>query len=725
MKKDFGQLFAWIFIGIIGACSFAGIATIRGENISSLWLIIACVCIQIIAYRFYSLWIALKILHIDGKRATPARKINDGKDFIPTNKWIVFGHHFAAIAGPGPLIGPTLAAQFGYLPGTLWILVGSVLGGAVQDMIILFSSVRRDGKSLGQMIKDEIGAVAGYAAMAGTLAIIVVLIAVLALIVVKALMHSPWGSFTVLMTIPIAMFIGIYLSKIRIGAVLEGSVIGISLFLLAVYGGKIVHYNPTLAQFFDRDAKFLAISIIIYGFLAATLPVWLLLAPRDYLSSFLKLGTIFLLSIAILLFRPELEMPALTQFIDGSGPVFSGKVFPFLFITIACGAISGFHSLVASGTTPKIISDERDIRLVGYGSMLLEGCVAIMAMIAACVLQPGIYFAVNSSATALGGGDPQIAVTTISSWGFPVTVETMNQLASDMGENSLFSRTGGAPSLALGMASIFSSAFGSGLLSLWYHFAIMFEAIFILTTLDAGTRVARFMLQDMLGNIYKPLGSNSSNLSAIFSSAVIVAAWGYFLYLGVLDPQGGVNILWPLFGMSNQMLAGIALTLATVIIAKSPHKKYCFITAVPLLALLSITTTAVFEKVFSSNIKIGFLAMAASLQEQINSGKIIGAENITLAQNMIFNQKLIAIIALSFVAILWIVVFEAARKIILKQSKFISFLKLCVSYFNGDFTYQNYLKHYAAKHPEEKPLDKKSFLELQQKRKWSKINRCC
>ena len=664
MKKDFRELLAWIVIGIIGAIAFGGIATIRGEHISSLWLIVACICTQITAYRFYGAWIALKILHIDGRHSTPARRINDGKDFVPTNKWIVFGHHFAAIAGPGPLIGPTLAAQFGYLPGTLWILVGSVLGGAVQDMIILFSSVRRDGKSLGQMIKDEIGATAGYAAMIGTLAIIIVLIAVLALIVVKALMHSPWGSFTVFMTIPIAMFIGIYLSKIRVGAVLEGSIIGIALFLLAVYGGKIVHYDATLSHFFDRDAKFLAISIIIYGFLAATLPVWLLLAPRDYLSSFLKLGTIFLLSVAILIFRPEIQMPALTQFIDGNGPVFTGKIFPFLFITIACGAISGFHALVASGTTPKIISDERDIRLVGYGSMLLEGCVAIMAMIAASVLQPGIYFAVNSSAAALGGTDPQIAVATISSWGFPVTVETMTTLAADMGENSLFSRTGGAPSLALGMASIFSSAFGSGMLSLWYHFAIMFEAIFILTTLDAGTRVARFMLQDMLGNIYKPLGNNSSNLSAIFSSFLIVAAWGYFLYLGVIDPHGGVNILWPLFGMSNQMLAGIALSFATVVIAKSEKRKYFFITAIPLAVLLSIVTTAVYQKVFSENIKIGFFAMAKSLQDKLDAAEIIGAENIALTQNMIFNQKLIAFIALSFMAILWIVVFESARKIL-------------------------------------------------------------
>lgn len=664
MKKDFRGLTAWIIIGMAGAFSLAGVALIRGEHISSLWLITACVCTQLIAYRFYSIWIALKILHIDGRHATPAMRINDGKDFVPTNKWIVFGHHFAAIAGPGPLIGPTLAAQFGYLPGTLWIVVGSVLGGAVQDMIILFASTRRDGKSLGQMIKDEIGIVAGYAAMFGTLAIIIILISVLGLIVVKALMHSPWGSFTVLMTIPIAMFVGTYLAHIRIGKVLEGSIIGIALFLLAVYGGKIVYYDANLSQIFDRSGKFLAVSIIIYGFLAATLPVWLLLAPRDYLSSFLKLGTIFLLTIAIFIFRPQIEMPALTQFIDGSGPVFSGKIFPFLFITIACGAISGFHALVASGTTPKIISDERDIRLVGYGSMLFEGAVAIMAMIAACVLQPGIYFAVNSSVTALGGTDPQIAVNTISSWGFPVSVEMMTSLARDMGENSLFSRTGGAPSLALGMASIFSSAFGNSMLSMWYHFAIMFEAIFILTTLDAGTRVARFMLQDMLGNIYKPLGNNSSTISAIFSSLIIVAAWGYFLYLGVIDPSGGVNILWPLFGMSNQMLAGIALTLATVIIFKSPQRRYFFITAIPLAILLVIVTCAVFEKIFSADASIGFLAQASLMQDKLDAAMILGAENIAITKHMILNQKLVAGIALSFIIILWIVVIDGARKMI-------------------------------------------------------------
>ncbi len=656
MKKDFLKLITWIFIGMIGAASFGGIALIRGEKISSLWFLTACICTQLVAYRFYSAWIASKILHLDDRRTTPAMRINDGKDFVPTNKWIVFGHHFAAIAGPGPLIGPTLAAQFGYLPGTLWILIGSVFAGAVQDMVILFASMRHDGKSLGQLIKDEVGKVAGYAAMIGTLAIIIILISVLGLVVVKALMHSPWGSFTVLMTIPIAMLVGIYLYFIRPSGVIEASLVGLALFLLAVYGGKLIHYDPSLSVFFDRDGKFLAIAIIIYGFAAATLPVWLLLAPRDYLSSFLKLGTILLLAIALLVFHPDIQMPALTKFIDGTGPIFSGKVFPFLFITIACGAISGFHALVASGTTPKIISDEHDVRLIGYGSMLLEGCVAIMAMIAACVLEPGIYFAINSPAAALGAD----AVQTVTSWGFPVTQETMDNLAAQMGENTLFSRTGGAPSLAVGMATIFSSAFGTNMLSMWYHFAIMFEAIFILTTLDAGTRVARFMLEDLLGFRHNKK-MQESNLAALFSSFLIVSAWGYFLYMGVIDPSGGVNILWPLFGMSNQMLAGIALVLATIIILKSKQKKFFFIVAIPLVFVVTTTSWAVLEKVFSSDARIGFFALANAWQFKLENDLVIGAENIAIAKKMIFNQRLVGCIALSFMAILWVVILDAAR----------------------------------------------------------------
>ncbi|MBM3579820.1 MAG: carbon starvation protein A [Alphaproteobacteria bacterium] len=622
MKK----IMLWCFVAVLGAASLGGIALIRGERISALWFLTACICTQLIAYRFYSSFIAAKILCLDGKRLTPAKRINDGKDFVPTNRWIVFGHHFAAIAGPGPLIGPTLAAQFGYLPGVLWILIGCVLAGAVQDMVILFSSLRRNGKSLGQMIKDEISDVAGYAALIGTLAIIIILISVLALVVVKALMHSPWGSFTVLMTIPIAMLIGYYLYYIRPGGVLEASLAGIVLFLLAVYGGKFVHYDPSLAPLFDHSAKFLAFAIMIYGFAAATLPVWLLLAPRDYLSSFLKLGTITLLAIALFIFRPQIQMPALTQFVDGSGPIFSGKIFPFLFITIACGAISGFHALVASGTTPKIISDERDVRLVGYGSMLLEGCVAIMALIAACVLDPGIFFAINSPT--------EVAA-------FPVAAEVMQNLATQMGENTLYARTGGAPSLAVGMANIFSSAFGSQTLSLWYHFAIMFEAIFILTTLDAGTRVARFMLEDLLAQIKIPrcLTLKCQTPFHLWTSFLVVAGWGYFLYVGVVDPKGGVNLLWPLFGVSNQMLAGIALTLATVIIYKNKGWKSCLITALPLLFVLTVTSTAVIEKVFSSNTKLAF------------------------------NNHLISGLALSFLAIFWIVVVEGVKKITAEKQR--------------------------------------------------------
>ncbi len=700
MIRSHPKLFSytlWFIIGLIGTISLSAIAFLREEKISSLWLIASFVCIQLIAYRFYSLFIATKALHIDGRHVTPAKKYNDGKDFVPTNKWMVFGHHFAAIAGPGPLIGPTLAAQFGYLPGTLWILVGCVLGGAVQDMVILFASIRRDGKSLGQMIKDEIGATAGYVALVATLAIITILISVLALIIVKALMHSPWGTATVSFTIPIAMLVGIYLFYIRPGAIVEASIIGVILFLLAVYGGQYINAHPALATFFDRDAKFLAWSVMIYGFAAAALPIWLLLAPRDYLSSFLKLGTIFLLAIAIFVFHPTIQMPALTGFIDGSGPIFSGKVFPFLFITIACGAISGFHALVASGTTPKMVSDERDIRLIGYGSMLLEGFVAVMAIIAACILEPGIYFAINSPSGAVGG-DALSAISTINSssfsGGFAVTKDAMDQLAVSMGETTLFGRTGGAPSLAVGMANIFSSAFGKNMLAMWYHFAIMFEAVFILTTLDAGTRVARFMLQDLLGNFYKPLGNNHHYLSALFSSFVIVAGWGYFLYLGVLDPNGGVNILWPLFGISNQMLAGIALSLALVILYKHSAKKiYCLIAALPLLAVTTITTTAAYEKIFSDNIKIGFFAAANNWKERLASAVEPSAEFIKLAESNIFNQQLVAYITIIFAVMLWIVIICALSSILNAR-------------------------------PQKSNKTQKEFME-KEKRKWSKINRCC
>ena len=672
-----------LFIASLLTASLLGILALKkGENISSIWIIICSASVYIIFYRFYSKWIALKILNLDSKRATPAIKINDGNDFVPTNRWIVFGHHFAAIAGPGPLIGPTLATQFGYLPSILWIVIGAVIGGAVQDMIILFASVRRDGKSLGQMIKDEISPLAGFIALFTTLSIIIILIAVLGLIVVKALMHSPWGTFTVSATIPIAMFIGLYMFYLRPAKVLEASLIGVALFLLATIGGKWINENPALAQIFDHNGKFLAISIIIYGFFASAMPIWLLLAPRDYLSSFLKIGTLILLALALLIFQPHLQMPAITQFIDGSGPIFSGKIFPFLFITIACGAISGFHSLVASGTTSKIISNENDVRMVGYGSMLIESMVAIMAVICASILEPGVYFAINSP-LANFGNDINNAVTTINSWGFAVSSEEMDNLAKKMGETSLFDRTGGAPSLAVGMANIFSKGFGgsSNLTAIWYHFAIMFEAIFILTTLDAGTRVARFMLQDLLANINKKLGLNNkhpnakksqfiNHLSTIFTSLVIVSCWGYFLYLGVIDPNGGINILWPLFGISNQILAVIALALATTIIAKKHKKPYFLITAIPLIFLTITISSTLWQKTFSDNHKISFFALANHLQEKINQNQIIGEEKIQEALQIIFNQRLVGSIALIFFLALLVILFETIRQLIkLKRIK--------------------------------------------------------
>ena len=658
--KNLPRLALWILVGIAGASALGGLALHRGETVSSLWFIVAAVCTQALGYRFYSAWIAAKALSVDPTRATPAERLADGRDFVPTNRWVVFGHHFAAIAGPGPLIGPTLAAQFGYLPGTLWLIVGAVVGGCVQDMVILFCSVRRNGKSLGQMIREELGPVSGVAALIGTFAIMIILISVLGLIVVKALAHSPWGTFTVAATIPIAMLVGLYMRSIRPGKVLEATVIGVGLMLFAVVGGEWIHNSPTLAPLFNREGLFLVWCIIGYGFAAAVMPVWLLLAPRDYLSTFLKLGTIFLLAIAILIIQPDVHMPALTQFIYGTGPIFAGKLFPFLFITIACGAISGFHSLISSGTTPKLLANERDIRMIGYGSMMLESFVSIMAMVAACVLDPGIYFAINSSAAAVGA-DAVTATATITSWGFPVTPEQMSALAEKIGETTLFARTGGAPSLAVGMASIFSSAFGDHLLALWYHFAIMFEAVFILTTLDAGTRVGRFMLQDMLGNLYEPLGRTSWYPSILFTSAVVVAGWGYFLYAGVIDPNGGVNMLWPLFGMANQMLAGIALCCATTILIKSGKpKRYALITALPLVWILIITTTAAIEKAFSTNPKIGFFAGAQDWLQKLAAGEL-DTVKAAIAEQMAFNLNLVGGLTILFMAILWIVALDLAR----------------------------------------------------------------
>ncbi len=666
MNKNFRIVF-WIVVALLGAFAVAGIALNRGESINALWIITAAACVYAIGYRFYSAWIAAKVLVIDESRATPAERLNNGHDFVPTNRWIVFGHHFAAIAGPGPLIGPTLAAQFGYLPGTLWILIGAVLGGAVQDMVTLFFSTRRNGRSLGQMARDEIGAIGGTAALVGTFMIMIILIAVLGLVVVNAMKHSPWATSTVAATIPIAMIVGIYMRNVRPGRVLEASIIGVVLLLLSVWGGGWINHHETLRTWFDHDGLPLAYAIIVYGFAAAVLPVWLLLAQRDYLSTFMKLGTILLLAVAIVILRPEIHMPAVTQFIDGTGPIFGGKLFPFVFITIACGAISGFHALIASGTTPKLLMNERDIRMIGYGGMLLESFVAIMAMIAATVLEPGIFFAINSPAGVVGK-EAVDAVAKINSWGFAVTVEQMEQLARDMGESTLFARTGGAPSLAVGMASIFGSAFGKHLLALWYHFAIMFEAIFILTTLDAGTRVGRFMLQDMLGNFNKKLGETSYTPSVIFTSSIVVAGWGYFLYIGVIDPNGGVNILWPLFGIANQMLAAIALCVGTGILVKSGKLKYAWVTGLPLLWLVIVTTTAAYQKVFSTDIRVGFLAAADDMASKLYSG-LLPPEKAAVAPQLIFNQHLDAYLTLFFVVVLWVVIFDM--------------LRLCLRYLSG------------------------------------------
>ncbi len=657
-KLSPGAQLGWIAVALLGAGALGGIALNRGESVNSIWLIVAALCVYALGYRFYSAFIAAKVLMLDASRATPAERKADGRDFVPTNRWIVFGHHFAAIAGPGPLVGPTLAAQFGYLPGTLWILIGAVLGGCVQDFVILFCSIRRDGRSLGQIARDELGPIGGAVALVGVLVIMIILIAVLGLVVVNAMRFSPWATSTVAATIPIAMLVGLYMRNLRPGRVLEGSVLGFCLLILAVFGGGWID-DSALREWFNYDGAPLSLMIIAYGFAAAVLPVWLLLAPRDYLSTFMKIGTIIALALAILMLRPEIQMPAVTSFIDGSGPVFGGKLFPFVFITIACGAISGFHALIASGTTPKLITNEADARFIGYGAMAVESFVAIIAMIAATVLEPGIYFAINSPA-GIVGADPAQAVAMISSWGYPVTVEQMQNLANAMGETSLFARTGGAPSLAVGMASIFSSAFGNTLLDVWYHFAIMFEALFILTTVDAGTRVARFMLQDLLGNVYRPLGRTSWYPSVLICSALVVGAWGYFLYMGVIDPLGGINSLWPLFGIANQMLAAIALCVATTIIIKSGRARYAWVTALPLVWLVIITSSAAWEKLFNPNLRIGFLSHANDLADKLAAGTLQGIAA-AQAPQLIFNDRLNAALTLFFLLTTWILVIETVR----------------------------------------------------------------
>jgi carbon starvation protein len=642
-----------------GAVALAGIALHRQEPINALWIVTAAVCIYALGYRFYAAWVAARVLAVDGSRATPAERYDNGRDFVPTNRWIAFGHHFAAIAGPGPLVGPTLAAQFGYLPGTLWILVGAVLGGCVQDMTILLLSTRRDGRSLGQLAREELGPLGGFAALLGTLLIMILLIAVLGLVVVNAMKHSPWSTATVLATVPVAMLVGVHLRRLRPGRILEGSALGVALVLLAVLGGGWIDSHALFRGWFDWSSLPLAGFVIGYGWIAAILPVWLLLAPRDYLSTFLKLGTVALLAVAIVLLHPQIKMPALTSFVDGHGPIFGGKIFPFVFITIACGAVSGFHALIASGTTPKLIASESDVRLIGYGSMLLESFVAIMAMIAATLLDPGVFFAINTAAGVVGSA-PAAAVHTISGWGFPVTVTQMQTLAHQMGEATLFARTGGAPSLAVGMASIFGSTFGRGLLSLWYHFAIMFEAVFILSTLDAGTRVGRFMLQDLLGHVYAPLGRTSWYPSVILSSTLVVAAWGYFLYVGVIDPNGGVNILWPLFGIANQMLAAIALSVATGILVKSGRVRQVWVTLLPLAWLATVTTVAAWQKIASADPRIGLLAAAHELALRL-AGGALPPQLAAAAPQLIFNQRLDAWLTGLFTTVLWLVILDTAR----------------------------------------------------------------
>jgi carbon starvation protein len=649
----------WAAAAVVGAVALGVLAASRGEPVNSLWIVVAAVCIHLIGYRFYSAWIAARVLVVDETRATPAERLDDGRDFVPTPRWITFGHHFAAISGPGPLVGPTLAAQFGFLPGLLWILVGAVLGGAVQDMMILFLSTRRDGRTLGQMAREEFGRIAGPAAMLGVFLIMIVLIAVLGLVVVNAMKHSPWATATVGATVPIAIVVGLYLRVIRPGRVIEGTAIGVALLLLAVIAGGWVDQSDSLRGYFDHGPLVLAGCVIGYGFLAAALPVWLLLAPRDYLSTTMKLGTVVMLAFAILLLRPELRMPALTRFVDGRGPVFAGAIFPFLFVTIACGAISGFHALIASGTTPKLLCNERDIRMVGYGSMQLESCVAVMALIAASLLDPGVFFAINSPA-GIVGADPGAAVAKISSWGFPVSTEQMSVLAAEMGEASLYARTGGAPSLAVGMAAIFAGAFGRFLTSVWYHFALMFEALFILTTLDAGTRVGRYLLQDLVRPMIPALGDTHSYRAAVVASALVVGAWGYFLYVGVIDPNGGVNLLWPLFGLANQMLAGIALSLALLLTVRSGRWRYAWVPGLPLAWLAIIATTAAWQKLFSSDVRVGFLASASDLQQRLLAGALTDPQA-AVAGQLIFNQRLDAALVVLFLAILWLVIIDVVR----------------------------------------------------------------
>jgi carbon starvation protein len=653
----------WAAITVLGAVSLGIVALKRGEPVNAMWLVIAALCIYVIAFRFYGLFIANTVLGVNAARQTPAYRHNDALDYVPTNQYVLYGHHFAAIAGAGPLVGPVLAAQMGYLPGTLWILAGVVVAGAVQDMIVLFLSTRRDGRSLGDMIRSEMGPVAGTIAGIGVLLICVIILAVLALVVVNALKASPWGTFTVSCTIPIAIIMGIYGRFVRPGRIGEMSVIGVVLLLAALLYGRTVAETPSLAHYFTFAGPTLALLIIGYGFVASVLPVWLLLAPRDYLSTFLKVGTVALLAIGVLIVHPQLQMPAITKFVDGSGPVWSGSLFPFLFITIACGSVSGFHALVSSGTTPKMIESEKQIAFIGYGGMLTESFVAIMAMIGASVIHPGVYFAMNSGA-ALIGTTAAHAAEVVSSWGFVVTPDMLNQVAHDVGEMSLLSRTGGAPTLAVGMATIFSSFLGGrALMGIWYHFAILFEALFILTTVDAGTRVCRFMIQDLVGNAIPAFKETKAWGNNVIGSALSCALWGYLLYVGVIDPYGGIWTMWPLFGATNQMLAAIALTLCTVVLFKMKRERYAWVTIVPTAWLVICTVTAGLEKIFSPNPKVGFLSHAAKFSQALEANQVLApAKSLPEMSRVVFNDYLDATLAALAVGIVLImVVYGIAR----------------------------------------------------------------
>jgi len=659
--KRLGSIAVWTAVALGGAVALGFIAFDRGEPISATWFVIAAVCSYLVAYRLYSAFISAKLLALDDTRATPAERLDDGRDFVPTNKWVLFGHHFAAIAGPGPLVGPTLAAQFGYLPGTLWLIAGAALAGCVQDFIILFCSIRRDGKTLGEMARDEVSRRGGFIAQLAVLAIMVILLGVVALVIVNALKSSPWATFTLAMTIPIALLLGIYLRYLRPGRVLEASLVGVALVLFVVVAGQWVANSARWSPVFTLGGVTLAFAIMAYGFMASALPVWLLLAPRDYLSAFIKAGAIFSLAAGILVVRPLVHMPALTKFVDGTGPVFAGKIFPFCFITIACGAISGFHSLISSGTTPKMIQRERHARFIGYGAMLLESFVGVMSMVAACAMCPGVYFAINSP-PAIVGAPGDAATATISSWGYPVDAATMASLAHAVGEHTLFNRAGGAPSLAVGMAQIFSNTIGGErLLSIWYHFAIMFEALFILTVLDAGTRVGRFMVQELAGRVWTPLGRTASMPGILFSSAVIVAAWGYFLYQGVIDPLGGINSLWPLFGISNQLLAAVALVVATTILLKMGRLRWIWVTLVPTAWLVIITMTASWQKIFDPSPRLGFLAAANAMAAEIAAGQI-PVEKIAETRRLIFNQRLDAAVTVVLAGMILVLLVEAVMQ---------------------------------------------------------------